>query len=84
MPGVADQLWWFRVFFDLDRTACKVRLISLGSAIKIESYLQDLQNETGHDIFTPVGCTVIVMISQPFSFLGARRPITVGELADPI
>ena len=48
MPG-ADQLSW-GVLFDLDRTACKASLISLGSAIKIESYLQDLQNEAGHDI----------------------------------
>ena len=50
VPGVADQLSWFRAFFDLDRTACKASLISLGSALKIESYLQDLQNEAGHDI----------------------------------
>jgi hypothetical protein len=48
VPG-ADQLSW-GVLFDLDRTACKASLISLGSAIKIESYLQDLQNEAGHDI----------------------------------
>ena len=64
VPGAVQLLWG--VFFDLDRTACKASLISLGSALKIESYLQDLQNEAGHDIFTPVGCK---MISQPFSVL---------------
>ena len=44
-PGAAE--------FDLELLGFGTDIIGFGP---LESYLQDLQSETGHDIFTPVGC----------------------------